>query len=304
MIWDLALVVTGKKGDHLLFRELLPVPLGLDQPLRNQLTTSLRKATVWAATWIILGASASPSTAQEAEPGPAEAVAGWVARESVFHAPHQPDSALHVLRAALEVHPGEYDLLWRACSEALTVAMLETDEEAREAGYAAAVSYGRAAVDADSTGTDGRAWLAAALGRYALDQGARTRVQLANEIYRLSSAVVADDPSHNLGQHVLGQWHAEIRRSGRFTRFLARRLLGGDTFSRATWEDALIHLQAAATAEPRALIHGLELARVYVDLDQPELARAELERILALPDAIATDPERRLRAEVLLAELD
>ena len=261
----------------------------------------MQKATPLVAWWVILGAIAPPGTAQEAErPEPVE---DWLARESGFHTPHQPDSALLVLEAALEAHPGEYELLWRACSEALTVAMLETDDASREAGYAEAVAYGRAAVEANPEGTDGRAWLAAALGRYALDQGARTRVRLANEIYRLSHSVVVDDPTHNLGQHVLGQWHAEIRRSGRFTRFLARRLLGGDTFSQATWEDAVIHLQAAAAAEPLALIHGLELARVYMDLDEDDLARAELERVLALPDAIATDPDRRRRAEALLAEL-
>jgi len=252
---------------------------------------------------VILGASALPGTAQEAESPETDALAEWLAREAAFHSPHQPDSALLVLEAALEAHPSEYELLWRACSEALTQAMLLTEEDVREDGYAKAVAYGRAALEADPAGTDGRAWLAAALGRYALDQGPRTRVRLANEIYRLSHSVVVDDPSHNLGQHVLGQWHAEIRRSGRFTRFLARRLLGGDTFSQATWEDAVIHLEAAAAAEPRALIHGLELARVYMDIDENELARIELERVLALPDAIATDPERRLRIEALLAEL-
>ncbi len=248
--------------------------------------------------WVLWGAVASPLGVG------AQSVETWLAEEAAFHAPHRPDSALAVLEAALAVHPQEYELLWRACSEALTVAMLATDETARAEGYAAAVAFGRSAVAANPSGSDGRAWLAAALGRHALDQGPRSRVRMANEIFDLAVSVVSDDPGHNLAQHVLGQWHAEILRSGRVTRFLARRLLGGNTFSKASWDEAVVHLRAATRAEPRALIHGFELARVYVDLERPDAAREELIRVLALPDAIATDPERRLRAQALLDELN
>lgn len=227
---------------------------------------------------------------------------GWITAAEAYRRPHRPDSALAILSRGLDVEPGTYALLWRAAREAVSSAML-AEGEARARGFATAVELGRRAVAVRPEGTEGRAWLAAALGRHALDQGARTRVQMANEIYRLATAVVEVEPTNGVAQHVLGQWHAEVLRANRLTRFLARSLLGGDTFSQASWDEAVAHLEASVRAEPWALIHGLELARVYHEVGRSDEARRELERILALPDSEATDPQHRDRAERLLGEM-
>lgn len=238
-----------------------------------------------------------------AQPGLlAQAEEPWIEASERFRSPHRPDSALAALDSGLLRAPTSYALLWRASREALSLGMTE-DGDARARHFAEAVDYGRRAIAVDSSRIEGRAWLSAALGRYALDQGPRTRVQLANEIFALASGVVESDANNGVAQHVLGQWHAEVLRAGRLTRFIARRLLGGDTFAHASWDEAVLHLEAAVRAEPTALIHGLELARVYLDVGRREDALAELQRVLALPDTEATDPQHRERARALLEQL-
>ncbi len=235
------------------------------------------------------------------------------ARDSAGHFIRLADSAFAALdastsyrslEAALAVDSIGYEARWKAARSAVSLGMLAEDAERADFYYVEAEGHARAAVELQPDGARGLEWLAVALGRRALNQGPRARVRFAEEIYHIAERALAADPESAAAHHVMGMWHAEIRRLSGFSRFIARNLLGGGFFDLATWEQAVAGLERAATLEPEALVHGVDLAGIYVDLDRHGEAHAELTRILALPDREPTDRLHRQAALQLLGEVE
>lgn len=220
-----------------------------------------------------------------------------------LHLRLRPLEALEAYQALLardSTHPGA---LWRAAREAVNLGMLTADPGARTEWYASAVAYGRRAVGADSTDVEGWTWLAIALGRSTLDEGPRTRVRLAEEVRAAGLRALELDSASAAAHHVLGEWHAEIRRLNGLTRFAARTLLGAGTFDLASWDEAESHLQRAVELEPEGLIHHLALARLLLDRDRSDEARVHLEEVLERPAREPTDARHKQDAQELLRSL-
>jgi Flp pilus assembly protein TadD len=101
--------------------------------------------------------------------------------------------------------------------------------------------------------------------------------------------------------HVLGEWHAEIRRLSGLERWAARELLGLDEIGNASWDDAVEHLERAVALAPDVLVHRLDLARAYLDVGRKEDARRELQEVLDLP---AVEPIDSLQKESAIRLLE
>lgn len=226
-----------------------------------------------------------------------------VARGDELHRRLRPLEALESYQTVLRRDSAHVGALWRAAREAVNLGMLTGDAGAREEWFESAEAYGRRAVEADSTSDDAWVWLAIALGRRALGEGPRTKVRLSNEIREAASRALALNPEAAAAHHVLGEWHAEIRRLNGLTRFAARTLLGADTFDEASWDDAERHLTRAVELEPEGLIHRLALARLLLDRDRPDEARAELQEVLDRPAVEPTDARHKQEAQDLLRTL-
>jgi thioredoxin-like negative regulator of GroEL len=115
---------------------------------------------------------------------------------------------------------------------------------------------------------------------------------------------VALDSAHDGAHHVLGAWHAEIKRLSGITRFFAKTLLGAGFMDRASWDSAAAHLERAVALNPTYIHHRLELAQVYADRGRWAEARAQLEAIPALPDRDVVDADHRKAAAALLKKIE
>jgi tetratricopeptide (TPR) repeat protein len=213
----------------------------------------------------------------------------------------RPRDALETFRTVLAGHPDRYEALWRAAREAVSLGMLA--EDGGGAWYEEATRYARRAVEVDPDGVAGHEWLAVALGQNALDEGARTRVRLAEEIRTVALRTLELDPSNAVAHHVLGEWHAEIKRLSGVARWMAEKLLGADAFGDASWEAARENLERAVELSPANLVHHLALGRLYLDLDRPQEARARLQDVLDRPVRTPTDPLHKRHARRLLDDL-
>ena len=245
------------------------------------------------------------AAAQQAARGlgtPAAVVEAGIRDGDAAHTSLRPREAYAVFEGLLTEHPGEYDVLWRAAREAVNLGMLSADGTDRAAWYEAAEGYARRARAADPNGIRGAEWLAIALGRRALDMGPRARVRLATEIRAIAEEALSLDSLSAGAHHVLGEWHAEIRRLSGLERWLARSFLGGDVFEQASWEEAEVHLLRATELEPGGLIHHLGLAQLYLDRGQLDQARDQLREVLDRPAVEPVDPLHKQAAQDLLRE--
>lgn len=215
----------------------------------------------------------------------------------------QPAQALEHFRGALGYEPEHYEALWKYALAQIDVAKQLKDEHASDSLYGIAREFAERAVLADSTDAEGHFVLAYALGQVSRTKGGKERVRYAKEIYGEAARALELDPDHAGAHHILGAWHAEIKRLSGIARFFARTFLGGGFMGIASWDSSLVHLAVAVGMEPEHVFHRLELAEVSIDVGHYERARAQLTTLLKLPIADVSDPEYQERAAALLESI-
>lgn len=237
-------------------------------------------------------------------PSPGTASAERLIRQGdAAHTALRPGEALEAFLAVLASEPGNYDALWRASRESVNLGMLAPGPEERKSHYAAAEAMARRARAARPGGVEGAEWLAIAMGRQALDQGPRARARYAVEVRTVALEALALDSLNAGAHHVLGMWHAEVRRLSGVERWLAQRVLGAADFKEASWEAAERHLRRAVDLEGSGLIHHLDLAGIYRDTGRAEEARQSLRQVLERPAVEPVDPLHKQAAQEILRAL-
>jgi tetratricopeptide (TPR) repeat protein len=215
----------------------------------------------------------------------------------------EPQRALEQYGAAVAVQPGSYEALWKFALAHIDVARQLTDEDRADSLYAVAREYAERAVAADSMDAEGHFVLAYALGQVSRSKGGKERVRYGKEIYAESSRALALNPNHAGAHHVMGAWHAEIKRLSGIARFFAKTFLGGGFMSIASWDSSLVHLAMSIGFEPEHIFHRLELAEILVDVGHYDRARSQLMSLLDLPIADVEDVKHKETAAELLEKI-
>lgn len=168
----------------------------------------------------------------------------------------------------------------KAAGSAVDLGESERDAAKRRAYYEKGVRYARRAVALEPEVAEWQFALARALGRLALSVGVRERVRYAVEIRDRAIRALRIDPDHPGALHVLGMWHAEVRRLSGLERFVAQNFLGGRIFQEASWEEAVRLLERAVAVDPERLVHHLDLAKIYADIGEKAKARSHYQFVI------------------------
>ena len=219
-----------------------------------------------------------------------------------------PDVALRHYQAALAVDSLSYEANWKAARAIADVAKqiqgnADSLKNRRDSLYSVGRGYAERAIRADSTRADGHYALSMVLGRLSRTKGSKERVRYAKIIFDEATRAVAIDPDYDNAHHVLGAWHAEVKRLSAIQRFFAKALFGGGFMSVANWDDAVRHLERAVAIAPTHIYHRLELAEVYTDLGRYSKAREQLQVIPTLPNVDVLDAQYKEDAAALLADI-
>jgi tetratricopeptide (TPR) repeat protein len=238
--------------------------------------------------------------AQNAPPHTAEQ---WVQAGNLAYDARKAPDALRDYDAALAIEPKRYDALWHAALVNIDLGQYEPDKARQRAFYQKAEERARAAVAANPNDPSGHFVLAAALGRTALSLGTRDRIKYAGMIRDEARRCLELDPKQAGCLHVMGVWNAEVMRLNGFTRMIARNFLGGQVFSQASWANAQRYLVDAVAAEPRRIVHRLDLANVYRDRGMKAQAKAQYQLVVDGPLIDYNDPRYKDEARAALASL-
>jgi tetratricopeptide (TPR) repeat protein len=243
-----------------------------------------------------------------AAPLAAQTAAEHVALGDSAHPALHPDVALRHYQAALTLDSTNYAANWRAARALADIAkQIEGNADSlkrrRDSLYSVARGYAERAVRVDSMGADGHYAVAMVLGRLSRTKGSKERVRFAKVIFDEATRAVTIDPAHDGAHHVLGAWHAEVKRLSGIQRFFAKALFGGGFMSAANWDDAVKHLERAVALNPHHVYHRLELAEVYADIGVFSKAREQCATIATLPIGDVLDPQYKEDAAALLTEI-
>src|SRR5437867_9314261 len=235
-------------------------------------------------------------------------VAQHVALGDSAHAALAPAQALAHYRAAYAVDSSDYEVLWKMARELVDIAKQiegrdDSSKHLRDSLYLEARAFGEAAVRVNPSGADGHFAIGQALGRLSRTKGGKERVHFARIIYDEGMKAIELDSTHDGAYHLVGAWHAEVKRLSGFQKFFAKALFGGGFLGKGNWDDAQRYLEQAVAVKPQDNFHRLELAEVYVDLGKYSKAREQFTAIDPLPIADVLDHEYKQEAKQILADI-
>lgn len=169
--------------------------------------------------------------------------------------------------------------------------------------YFIAEEYARKAVKADPNGTWGHFYMAASLGKIALQSPVRKQIDLAIEIRFEVEKAIALDPQNGYAYHIYGVWHRKMTEIGKMSRILASVVLWRSV-PRGSLEKSVEYLNKAISLNPAVISHHLELAKTYVAMGNWQLARSALKTAQELPLQFSDDPLNKREGQQLLQEIN
>ena len=230
-----------------------------------------------------------------------DAVESWMRKGEAFADQLKTSAALAAFLEADRLQPNDTVILAKV-AEQYGLSMDDvSSRKAKKAAGEKALEFARRAVQAD--GENGNAHLALSIsyGRLALLEDNKTKLTYSRLVREEAEKAVALNPADDLAHHVLGSWHYELANLNGLLRALAQAIYG--KLPAASNEAAVRHFQQAVAIAPQRIRHHVELGRTYAAQGQKDLARAELQRALALPVREKDDPKSQALARSTLRGL-
>jgi len=233
---------------------------------------------------------------------PAISQADALAKGRVAMGAYELEHARTHLADAVRLDPGSYEANWRYSTVLLDLGRQVRDQKRfplRDSLYRESEKYARRATGMKPDGADGHFSLANALGRTSLSLGKKDRIKKAAEIRSEAERAIALDPKHDGAYHILGRWHAEIKRLSGIERFVAKNVLGGKVLDEANWDAAEKNLRLAVQYDPSVIYHRLDLAEVLADRKLWPEAKLQIDAIASMKARDPSDPIYKQRAQDL-----
>lgn len=197
------------------------------------------------------------------------------------------DAALTAYRAAWSNAPTNYEAAWKLARAMADQGTLTKQRATQKALYVEAEQAARAAVRLNPTDVKGHTYLAIAVGKLALFEGGKRKVELSKEIKVEAEKAIELNSKEDLPYHVLGIWQREMVQLNWALKKFAEFLYG--KFPAASMDDAVKNLRHATELAPNVVAHRVELGVTLADTRKWDEAAKELEKALALPKAWVTD---------------
>ena len=211
-------------------------------------------------------------------------------------------AALVLFKKALETDPKNYEASWKLARAYVDVGERLSDTKERRSYYEKGYDCAKKAVAINPNGSKGHLYLSIAIGRVALDAGAKERVKLSKEVKSEVDKALAIDGQDDVAWHVLGRWHRRLSSLSWIEKNFANMFLGGVP-KEASMENAVDCFRKAIQLNPAHINHYLELGITYEKMGKKELAVAAYSKVLELPIKDADDEDHKKEAERRLKKM-
>jgi tetratricopeptide (TPR) repeat protein len=210
--------------------------------------------------------------------------------------------ALENYNEAIKMNPESYEANWKLSRAYVDVGETFEDEDKRAEYYIESENYARIAIKNNPEGSDGHLFLSIALGRVALDAGAKQRIKMSKEIKKEADLAIKFNPDNDTAYHVLGRWNRKISNLSFIEKGFADLFLGGVPEG-ASNEAAVENFQKALVLNPKYINHYLELGITYEMMDKEKLAIEAFKKCIELGPSSAKDKKIKEIAKEHLDDL-
>jgi len=209
--------------------------------------------------------------------------------------------ALEKFLQAEKIAPKDHEVLWKISRSYVDIGEhlpVKTDQEkqAQADMYQKALDYANAAVAANPNGSMGYLRRAIANGRIALFKGIFTAVDLVKQVKADCEKAIALDANNPSAYYILARTHSKVCDKGKMVRWPLG-LGWGDR------DEAAKLFEKAIAMRPNFMMYRIEAAKNYLEMDEDQKAKDQLQKIASLPKEDEDDDAVRKEAKDMLAKL-
>ncbi len=201
---------------------------------------------------------------------------------------------------AVKLQPTRLEALCRASELACRIGARQPDMDHKRDYFNAAKTFADAAMRVAPNSSDANFVMAFSVGRQSQLGGTRNRVAMGRLVYQYSSAAVKLDPDNFKALHVLARWNFEVSNLNVAERSIAKLLYGG--LPQASLDESIRDYEKSMALQPNFLLNYLELARALHRKGEDAKARAMLNKMLGMPNAIYDDTRIKASARQFLLD--
>ncbi|KAA3609849.1 MAG: hypothetical protein D8M58_08610 [Calditrichaeota bacterium] len=231
-----------------------------------------------------------------------ESEASFISQGDEAYAKFDNKSALESYKKVLTINPENYEANWKTARAYVDIGEDLEDDDERAEYYRNAEQFARNALHNNEEKSNGHLYLGIALGRVALDAGAKQRIKMSKEIKKEADLAIKYNDQNDIAYHVLGRWNRKISNLSWIEKGFADIFLGGVPED-ASNEAAISNFKKAIEIKPNYLNHHLELGITYEMMGEDEKAIEAFKKCLELEISHANDSDHKKTAQEFLDDL-
>ena len=220
-------------------------------------------------------------------PPAAKASAPEVVGSNEARAKFALDDARHAYLVAVNQQTNQYETAWQLCRALIDAGTLTKGRVAQKLLFVESEQLARHAVQINSTDSKGHLYLSISVGKLALFEGGKRKVELSKEVKTEAERALALDPAEDAAYHVLGIWNREVVELNFLLKNFAELLYGN--FPQASLEVAQSNLRRAVELAPTVISHRVELGLTLLAAGKRMEGHALLEEALLMTETWVTD---------------
>ncbi|MBN1872450.1 MAG: tetratricopeptide repeat protein [Candidatus Omnitrophica bacterium] len=209
--------------------------------------------------------------------------------------------SIEVYETLLKENQDNYEILWRLSrSYSKQGNIMKKKKEIKEY-YKRSYEYAERAVKSNENGVDGVIYLAESAGKLSKVENAEEKVRLSKVIKDSAEKAIKLDSNNFKPYFILGVWHLNVSTAGWLEKQFAEAFLGG--LQDSSLEEAEKNLKKSIELDPDFIESYYQLALLYKETDNEELAIENLEKALRCTVDTAKKEEIKEKSEKLLKKL-
>jgi tetratricopeptide (TPR) repeat protein len=222
-------------------------------------------------------------------------------KASVLDKKLEAAEALDLYLQAEKLQPENVDVLVGIARQYRHLMADTADKAEKQRLCELALVYGEKAAAAGPNDSEAQLSVAITCGKMLKLKSAREQVGVSRRIKESVDRAIKLNPRNDLAWYILGRWHQGYADLSTVRRAMGEMLFG--KLPESTNQDAAKCFEKAMEANPKRLMHSIELGITYAKLGKEEEARRLIEKGLAMPSIDKDDPEAKARGREALKSL-
>ncbi len=224
-----------------------------------------------------------------------------IAQADKYEAALNETAAFESFKQAIKINPRNHYALWKLSELCSRIGKRQPTTKQKQQFFNAGKAYAEAAIKRDPTSADGYYALAVAMGRFALSQSGKDRINAVKEIRSNAEKALRINPRHGRAWHVMGKWNYEVSDLNMLEKAGVNIMYGG--LPSASIKQAIQAYEKAKIFEPNFALNYLELAKAYKRNGQKEKAISLLRALPSIPNKTMDDAQIKKEGANLLKKL-